>query len=317
MSAEIWVCLKCESGNPDGSPVCEVCGEGRGLESGSPTSAAAVRPTEKIKGELSVTGPAAIEVPRKPPELTVGWKNARKHHLGALDRVVAAASLLTLVFSTVLWWTSQPPVTEPSPDAVDIAKESPPRFQMPQQLAFDIPPTLALHDIQRGPAPRLNPLPGGRQDYRLMSALSHDFETIRPPKSPRAMPRSKIVQPPKPSPKRPDGSTLQRGLIRRGTILRPLRQAPTLRKPYNGPNSGIVVWSGQVPKGDTVTVEDGLASVGTVTGSLPGVPVIVDLEARYFALVEAPSPLNGWKRLAIRSKIGKPVAIVIKWTVVE
>jgi hypothetical protein len=74
---------------------------------------------------------------------------------------------------------------------------------------------------------------------------------------------------------------------------------------YSGPRSGVVTWSGQIEKGGTVTLD----------GKLPGVPVMVDIDTREFAIVEGPSPANGWNRVVVRSKNKRHTVISLQWTV--
>ncbi len=80
---------------------------------------------------------------------------------------------------------------------------------------------------------------------------------------------------------------------------------PRQRKSYDGPRSGVTTWSGQLDKGQTVTID----------GRLPGVPVMINLDTKEFAIVEAPSPANGWNRVVIRSKSRRHTVVSIQWTV--
>lgn len=84
---------------------------------------------------------------------------------------------------------------------------------------------------------------------------------------------------------------------------------------YQGPASGVITWSGQIDKNGTVTIDGDRASSGSLNGKLPAVPVIIDIDAREFALAEVPSPSNGWKRLVVRSRNKKQTVITINWRV--
>lgn len=86
---------------------------------------------------------------------------------------------------------------------------------------------------------------------------------------------------------------------------------------YTGPSSGVIVWSGKLEKDELVTIESEHASMGQVRGKLPGVPVMLDINQREFALAELPSPSNGWSKLAIRSRKNRQTVITIHWTVLE
>lgn len=45
--------------------------------------------------------------------------------------------------------------------------------------------------------------------------------------------------------------------------------------PYEGPGSGTLIWEGDIAGAELVTIENGVASSGRVTGVLPGVPCLV------------------------------------------
>jgi WXG100 protein secretion system (Wss), protein YukD/zinc-ribbon domain len=90
-------------------------------------------------------------------------------------------------------------------------------------------------------------------------------------------------------------------------------------KPYSGPTTGVLLWSGHLEKNGTVTIDDAGASRGEVRGNrLPGLPVQISLDNnREFAVEQAPGPANGWKRLTIRSTKGKSSNVRITWSVVS
>jgi hypothetical protein len=89
-------------------------------------------------------------------------------------------------------------------------------------------------------------------------------------------------------------------------------------KRYAGPMTGMLMWSGQVEKNGTITIDDAGTSRGTLKGQmLPGMPVQISIDNnREFALETSPGPSNGWKRLTIRSKRGKAATVTITWSVV-
>lgn len=85
--------------------------------------------------------------------------------------------------------------------------------------------------------------------------------------------------------------------------------------PYRGPSAGTLIWSGQIKQNTLVTINGNQVSLGRLTGELPGVPVRIELETDAFAIVEAPSPANNWKRLSLRSLKSVQTAVVVKWIV--
>jgi hypothetical protein len=87
---------------------------------------------------------------------------------------------------------------------------------------------------------------------------------------------------------------------------------------YHGPMSGTMTWSGQVRKDSSFAIDGGRVTEGAIEGSpLPGMPVQIDMDTKDFAVEQAPSPSNGWRRLVIRSKKGKHAVLHITWKVVD
>jgi len=84
---------------------------------------------------------------------------------------------------------------------------------------------------------------------------------------------------------------------------------------YQGPMSGVINWSGSLEKGGTVTIDGDAATSGKVNGDLPGVPVLVEIDTKEFALAEVPSPSNGWTRFTIRSKNKRQSVVTVHWKV--
>ncbi len=94
-----------------------------------------------------------------------------------------------------------------------------------------------------------------------------------------------------------------------------MKPDPAPSRGYTGPASGVMTWSGKLDKGATVVFDSGRASQGTLNGSLPGVPIMVEVEPKDVGVAEAPSPSNGWKRLSIRSRKDKQSVVTIRWRV--
>jgi hypothetical protein len=86
---------------------------------------------------------------------------------------------------------------------------------------------------------------------------------------------------------------------------------------YTGPPSGTIVWSGQLEKNGTITIDGAHASDGSLNGQLPGVPVMVTVSPPDIGVAEAPGPQNGWKRLVLRSRNTRRSVVTIQWTVLR
>jgi hypothetical protein len=83
---------------------------------------------------------------------------------------------------------------------------------------------------------------------------------------------------------------------------------------YNGPRSGLLVWSGKLDKNDTLTIDGVTPSSGSLQGELPGVPVNFEIDATNIGIRENPGAQNGWKRLVLVSH-AKHARITIRWNV--
>ncbi len=81
----------------------------------------------------------------------------------------------------------------------------------------------------------------------------------------------------------------------------------------NPPPPGEIHWHGQLPADSVLTIHDGkYASPGSLSASLPAVPMKIELEPRDLTLVTAPGPENDWKLLVIHSKEPR-TEITIRW----
>lgn len=68
-----------------------------------------------------------------------------------------------------------------------------------------------------------------------------------------------------------------------------------------GPSSGDLRWSGMVNGNQLVTIDRDHADIGSLTGSLPGVPCILQpADERRVSIASAPGPGNNFDRLVLR-----------------
>ena len=79
----------------------------------------------------------------------------------------------------------------------------------------------------------------------------------------------------------------------------------------------MIVWSGQLEKEGSVTIDGGTASLGTLQGVLPGVPVSIEVDAKDVGLIESPRASNGFKKLTLRSHKKRNGPITIRWKIVK
>jgi tRNA A-37 threonylcarbamoyl transferase component Bud32 len=81
--------------------------------------------------------------------------------------------------------------------------------------------------------------------------------------------------------------------------------------------SGTIVWTGHVKKGEQIIIEGNEANIGNVQGSLPGVPCRIQISESGVAVVEAPGPSNGFRRIVLRCSREGSFSIRINWEVLN
>jgi len=195
------------------------------------------------------------------------------------------------------------PATAGAPQAITRALDPPDRLARPTAAPSSLlpppqPPRPAAALVGEASAPQAMTVTVGRtppaalmpQPVNSSGATRNDAANAptRPMMPPPEAPRASMPPPAMPAPQ---------------PAIRPPAVIPPKR--YEGPRLGTTTWSGQIEKGGVVTID----------GKLPGVPVMIDLDTKEFAVVEAPSPANGWNRMVIRSKNRRHTVISIQWTV--
>lgn len=97
-------------------------------------------------------------------------------------------------------------------------------------------------------------------------------------------------------------------------VSSPPSPASAAQTKYNGPLSGVVVWTGTLNKNDSLTIDGPKASTGVLRGEFPGAPIDVQVDSRNLGLVEQPAASNGWRRLVLLSH-GSVSSLVIHWRI--
>jgi hypothetical protein len=93
------------------------------------------------------------------------------------------------------------------------------------------------------------------------------------------------------------------------------QQNAVRQTPYAGPSSGVLIWEGTVLGTQMITIEDGHADMGSVTGLLPGVPVLIQpTDPKRVAIASAPNPGSNYKRIVIRATANGRMRIVLHWS---
>ena len=224
------------------------------------------------------------------------------------------------------------PVMRPAtpPQVMQIEEPSPRRAPEPAASKTPSPVSPTAANETEAPAPkrstrRLN-IPQDNFDEPVAkappadTAAAPDSATAIPvvPAGPRpsAAPRPKIgiLRPERPEPTVSRGEPLSPSppASSGGTSAQPAAAAPN-----TGPSAGTLIWSGDIGENTLVVINGTQVSLGRLTGELPGVPVIIQLETDDFMVIDPPGPGNGWKRLSLRSRRRIRHAVTIKWGVMR
>jgi hypothetical protein len=126
------------------------------------------------------------------------------------------------------------------------------------------------------------------------------------------------IAPPQPAARPPESAEINRPAVPESPWpVLPSRPKPQAEPAPAIPAQGTVIWSGILRKNEEVVIEGTQVSRGTLTGALPGVPVLVSLDSLDFGLAEMPGPSNGWKRIVLRSRVNRDSVVSVRWTLLR
>jgi hypothetical protein len=84
---------------------------------------------------------------------------------------------------------------------------------------------------------------------------------------------------------------------------------------YSGPRFGTLTWDGEVRGTEMITLDNGIVSSGTISGSLPGVPVLVQpLEPNRVGIASSPGPRNNYRAMTFRVKGNGRIRLTFRWS---
>ena len=188
-------------------------------------------------------------------------------------------------------------------------------------------------------------------------ALAPDLKQnpMEPPREEQAKPsQAPVVADPSPSPPEPEPPEAPTAELPTIPLKSKSETSPPQPTPPPKPalQAGKLVWTGQVSKGGTITINGSDVSSGSVTGRLPGRPVTIQVHpaesgteglmvfttdphfakpasvntgsgtatytfdprhATDLVVFETPGPQNNWERLVLRVNNPKMTACVIEW----
>ena len=195
------------------------------------------------------------------------------------------------------------PVPAPAPPDQPGTNAEPAPVPPPQ------PPSMTSSSSATATTPRTVQPPRNRVSPTVPSSSSYVAPEVAAPPS-----RQQGERLPEPIPSPPPPSRTE---IPRPEPAAPPPPAAPSREVYSGPPSGTMLWSGQLQKNGVITIDGASASAGSLTGELPGVPVMVEVKPSDVGLAEAPSSSNGWRRLVLRSRVNRQMVVTIRWMVLR
>ena len=89
------------------------------------------------------------------------------------------------------------------------------------------------------------------------------------------------------------------------------RPGATLKRPIE--ESGIITWSGKLDKNAILVIAPPIASIGKITGELPGKPVSVKVDPPEVIFRQMPDKENGYRQLMLYSGSNQFSSITIHW----
>ncbi len=95
----------------------------------------------------------------------------------------------------------------------------------------------------------------------------------------------------------------------------PVREVDKPQVPVQKPpETGIISWTGKLGKNAVLVITEDRASVGSLSGKLPGVPVTIRVDPASVLVRESPGAANNWKQIILNSGTEKQTSITIRWT---
>lgn len=94
----------------------------------------------------------------------------------------------------------------------------------------------------------------------------------------------------------------------------PASAAPAMALPAA---SGVLTWSGELQRNSILVIADQRASIGNVTGQLPGKPVKIVVETQGLIIRQPPGEANQWSQVILYSGNRSYSSITIRWSLAE
>lgn len=136
----------------------------------------------------------------------------------------------------------------------------------------------------------------------------------QPPSAPRSMPGPESGQPSAAATKPAPAEKVIPEATERRTSQGGQPSATKAKKATEvGLLNGAITWSDRLQKNSILVIQGDKASIGSVTGQLPGVPVEIDVNPPTLEIRQRPSPENNWKQIMLYSGNQRHTSITIRW----
>jgi hypothetical protein len=132
--------------------------------------------------------------------------------------------------------------------------------------------------------------------------------TLPPP------PKAAVVQPPAVASPPPVSVPAPAPKKQKIETTPPAHPRPIVPAVYAGPKEGRIVWTGELDVGQELDLS---AKSAAISGSLPGVPVTIEVHPSSLKILTAPSAANQWRGLVVRNEARKQVAIMVNWALIS
>jgi serine/threonine protein kinase len=136
--------------------------------------------------------------------------------------------------------------------------------------------------------------------------IAHPAEPLSPPQ------KQEDSAVPRPSSARPEAKRIAAPEIP-VSKPKPVESSPSQLQS----TSGIVTWSGNLEKNSILVIAEHQATIGSVTGRLPGKPVQIEVEPKELVIRQMPSEINRWNQIILYSGNQKYSSITIRWTLIQ
>jgi serine/threonine protein kinase len=136
-------------------------------------------------------------------------------------------------------------------------------------------------------------------------------EIVLPPEPVSQLPKQEKAVIPQPLPVRLDSSKT----VSENAAPKPKRSVASASQ--QNPSSGVITWSGILEKNSILVITEQGATIGNVTGHLPGKPIQVEVEPKDLIIRQLPGVINDWKRMILYSANKQYSSITIRWQVIK